>query len=143
MIKIVPGIFEIIEGDVSLRQIRDITPEDLLGREEVGFDFEKLIPFYKNKKVFITGAGGSIGSEILLQLLKFPVNKVIAFGHGENSIFNLINRIEDVDKFNFVIGDIKDYNKLYFELNRFKPDIFFHAAAHKHVPLMENIPMKL
>jgi FlaA1/EpsC-like NDP-sugar epimerase len=139
-IKIVPGLYEIIQGNVTLQQIRDIEPEDLLGREEIGFDIDKISPYYKNKTIFITGAGGSIGSEILLQLLKLPIKKVIAFGHGENSIFMLKNKIEDINRFDFVIGDIKDYKKINHELNKYKPDIFFHSAAHKHLPLMEDYP---
>lgn len=139
-IKIVPGLYEIIEGNVRLSQIRDIEPSDLLGRQEIGFDIEKILPFYKDKVIFITGAGGSIGSEILLQLLKLPVKKVVGLGHGENSIHDLISRVSVDKRFDYVIGDIKDRKKLEFELKKFKPDIFFHAAAHKHVPLMEEYP---
>ena len=139
-IKIVPGLYEIIEGKVKLNQIRNIEPTDLLGREEVGFDLEKIIPFYKDKTIFVTGAGGSIGSEIFLQLLELPVKKVIAFGHGENSIHSLIVKVGKDKRFNYVIGDVKDFSKMKYELDKFKPDIIFHAAAHKHVPLMENFP---
>lgn len=139
-IKIVPGLYEIIEGNVTFRQIRNIEPQDLLGREEVGFDIKKITTYYKDKVVFITGGGGSIGSEILLQLLKLPIKKVIAFGHGENSIYMLKNRIDDIKIFDYVIGDIRDYNKINYELKKYKPDIFFHTAAHKHLPLMEDYP---
>lgn len=139
-IKIVPGLYEIIEGNVSYRQIRNIEPQDLLGREEVGFDIKKITSYYKDKVVFITGGGGSIGSEILLQLLRLPIKKVIAFGHGENSIYMLKNRIDDIKIFDYVIGDIRDYNKINHELKKHNPDIFFHAAAHKHLPLMEDHP---
>ncbi len=139
-IKIVPGLFEIINGNVTLQQIRDIEPQDLLGREEIGFLFKKIAPFYKDKIIFITGGGGSIGSEILIQLLKLPVKKVIAFGHGENSIYILKNKIDDKKRFDYVIGDIRDFKKINHELNKHKPDIFFHSAAHKHLPLMEDYP---
>ena len=139
-IKIVPGLYEIIEGNVSLKQIRNLEPEDILGREEIGFDLDRLGEFYRNKKVFITGAGGSIGSEILLQLLKLPIKNVAAFGHGENSIAKLILNINNDKRFSYIIGDIKDTKKLNHEINKFNPDVFFHAAAHKHVPLMEDYP---
>ncbi len=139
-IKIVPGIFEIIEGSVSFSQIRDIAPTDLLGREEVSFDLDLVAPFYKDKTIFVTGAGGSIGSEIFNQILKLPVKQCIAFGRGENSIHKLINKYNSDKRFEYVIGDIKDFEKIHHEIDRFKPDIIFHAAAHKHVPLMENYP---
>lgn len=139
-IKIVPGIYEIISGDVSFRQIRDFKPEDLLGREEVGFDTEKLQSYYRDKTVLVTGGGGSIGSEILTQLLKLPVKSIIAYGHGENSIHLLIDKLSSDNRFQYVIGDIRDTQKLHVEIERLKPDILFHAAAHKHVPLMEQFP---
>lgn len=139
-IKIVPPFIEIIEGNFTYQQIRNIEPSDLLGREEVGFDLDKISPYYDNKVVFITGGGGSIGSEIVEQLMLLPIKKVIALGHGENSIHNLIQKYGDNPKFDYVIGDIKDYDKINYELSKFKPDILFHAAAHKHVTLMEKYP---
>lgn len=138
--KIVPGIYEIIQGTASFNQIRNIKPSDLLGREEVGFDTDKITPYYQDKTVFVTGAGGSIGSEIFIQLLNLPVKKVVAFGHGENSIHSLIQKVGKDKRFSYIIGDIRDYSKLRHELDKYKPDIMFHAAAHKHVPLMEDYP---
>ncbi len=138
--KIVPGIFEIIEGKVTFNQIRNIEPTDLLGREEVGFNIDSLVQYYNNKTVFVTGAGGSIGSEIFIQLLELPVKKIVAYGHGENSIHSLIRKVSNDNRFSYVIGDIRDDKKMLFEMQRFKPDIVFHAAAHKHVPLMEDYP---
>jgi len=138
-IKIVPGIFEIIAGDVSFTQIREIEAIDLLGREEVGFEIEELTPFYKSKTIFVTGAGGSIGGELTRQLLRLPIKSLIAFGHGENSIHELKSQIDD-PRFRFIIGDIRDYSKLAHEMILHKPNIVFHAAAHKHVPLMELFP---
>jgi FlaA1/EpsC-like NDP-sugar epimerase len=132
-IKIVPGFFEIIDGTIKLSQIREIEPTDLLGREEVDFNLDQITPFYKDKTIFITGAGGSIGSEIFAQLLLLPVKKIVAYGHGENSIHSLINKYGKDKRFNYVIGDIKDLNKLRHEISKHRPDIVFHAAAHKHV----------
>lgn len=139
-VKIVPGFYEIVEGSFDLRQIRKINIQDLLGREEVGFDVDKIAPFYEGKKIFITGAGGSIGSEILNQLSDLPVSEIIAFGHGENSIHSLILKFSNDPRFKYVIGDIRDTSKLRHEISKFKPDIIFHTAAHKHVNLMENYP---
>jgi FlaA1/EpsC-like NDP-sugar epimerase len=139
-IRIVPGLFEIVEGKVKFSQIRKIEPSDLLGREEVGFDVDKISPFYENKTVFVTGAGGSIGSEIFLQLFELPVKKVIAFGHGENSIHSLIMKLGGDRRFEYVIGDVKDLSKISREIALYSPDIVIHAAAHKHVPLMEDYP---
>ncbi|MBS1985913.1 MAG: polysaccharide biosynthesis protein [Bdellovibrionales bacterium] len=139
-VKIVPGFHEIIEGNVTAREIRGIEPADLLGREEVGFDIEKIRSFYENKKLFVTGAGGSIGSEIFAQLLELPIREAIALGHGENSIYSLISRFGGDRRFRYVIGDMRDAAKMERELMRFRPDVLFHAAAHKHVPLMEDYP---
>ena len=139
-IKIVPGMIEIIEGSVTSSQLRPIEPSDLLGREEVTFDIEKLSSYYKDKTVFITGAGGSIGAELLQQILCLPVRKIVAFGHGENSIHTLLQTVGGDSRFEYVIGDVKDQDKIMCEVQRFKPDIIFHAAAHKHVPLMEEYP---
>ncbi len=139
-VKIVPGIYEIIEGDVHWNQIRDIKPDDLLGREEVGFDFKQLNPFYEDKTIFITGAGGSIGSVLFKQLLKLPIKKIIAMGRGENNIHPLITETHNDPRVGYVIGNIKDKNKIDFEIQKHSPDIIFHAAAHKHVPMMEEFP---
>ncbi len=140
VVKIVPGIYEIIEGNVLYNQIRRIQPSDLLGREEVGFDLEKISPFYNNKTVLVTGAGGTIGRDIFLHLLGLPIKKAIAFGHGENSIHSLIVKVGSDPRFQYCIGDIRDLEKIRYELKRFKPDVLFHAAAHKHLPLMEDYP---
>ena len=139
-IKIVPGMIEIIEGSATSSQLRPIKPGDLLGREEVTFDIEKLSPYYKDKTVFITGAGGSIGSELLQQILCLPVRRIAAFGHGENSIHALLQTVGNDPRFEYIIGDVRDRDKLMCEIQRVKPDIIFHAAAHKHVPLMEEYP---
>ena len=139
-IKIVPGLSEIIDGDVKINQVRAFKPADLLGREEVNFDIFEISSYYKDKTIFVTGAGGSIGSEIVVQLLELPIKKVVIFGHGENSIHSLISKLEYNDRFEYVIGDVKDYPKLEYEISRLKPDVVFHAAAHKHVILMEECP---
>lgn len=139
-VKIVPGLEEIIKGDVHWRQIRKIKPVDLLGREEVGFDPAELSPSFNNAVVLVTGGGGSIGSEICRQLLNLPVKKVIALGHGENSIFKIKSELMGFSNFSCQISDIQDRNKLSKVITEENVTHVFHAAAHKHVPLMEDFP---
>ncbi|AUX34186.1 MULTISPECIES: nucleoside-diphosphate sugar epimerase/dehydratase [Sorangium] len=139
-VKIVPGLYEIVEGHFTLRQIRDFDVVDLLGREEIGFDKEQISPCFHDKVVFVTGAGGSIGAEICRQLLELPVKKVIALGRGESSVYELIQGLGVDQRVEYIIGDVRDYTKIDRELRRCAPHIVFHAAAHKHVSFMEDHP---
>ncbi|MBR6200213.1 MAG: polysaccharide biosynthesis protein [Spirochaetales bacterium] len=139
-LRIIPGIYDIIQGEANWKQLRTVRPEDLLGREEVGMEYDKTDDIYKDKTVLITGAGGSIGSEIVRNVLRLPIRKLVALGRGENSIYNLIEEFRSESRFTYIIGDIRDKNKLSHEFTKHKPDIVFHAAAHKHVPLMEDYP---
>lgn len=139
-IKIVPCVLDIINGHFNYHQIRDIDITDLLGREEIGFSEKELIEEYRDQVVLVTGGGGSIGQEIIKQLLLLPVKKVIALGHGENSIYELIGQFGYDNRFDYIIGDVKDYSKLLYEFKKHRPNRVFHAAAHKHVPLMERYP---
>lgn len=138
--KIVPGIFEIIRGNFSLRDVRNIKPSDLLGREEVGFDEDSLKEFYKDKTVLVTGGAGSIGSELVKQLITLPVKKVIALDISENGLHSLIICVNDKSKFEYIISNVCDELKIDKVMNKHKPEVIFHAAAHKHLPLMEEYP---
>lgn len=138
--RIIPGMFEIIKGDVKAYQIRDIAPSDLLGREEIGFDEEEIISFYKDKVVFVTGGAGSIGSEIVKELLKLPVKKVFALDYNENSIHEIYLSCKNDPRFFYIISNVRDTKKIEYIIQRDRPDIIFHAAAHKHVHLMEHFP---
>lgn len=141
--KIVPGIFEIIKGNFSLKDIRRLEPADLLGREEIGFDEKEIYNYYKNKTILVTGGGGSIGSELVRQLITLPVKKVIALDNSENAIHSLImsiNLLENKDKFKYIISNVRDYIKTDKILKEYKPNIIFHAAAYKHLPFMEEYP---
>ncbi|MCK4257782.1 MAG: polysaccharide biosynthesis protein [Halanaerobiales bacterium] len=139
-VRILPGVYEIITGGVSLNQIREVRVEDLLGREPVKIDMEEIAAYLTGKKVLITGGGGSIGSEICRQVAKFNPEKLIVFDISENNVYDI--DLEMKDKYKHldivpIIGSVRDIVKLRQVFKRYKPDVVFHAAAHKHVPLME------
>lgn len=139
--KILPGLFELINGRVSVSQLREVSLEDLLRRKPVQLDTASIAGYLENKCVLVTGAGGSIGSELCRQIIRFQPRSLILLGKGENSIFSidqeLRSRPEPVDIIP-VIADIRDENRLEKIFAQFRPDVIFHAAAHKHVPLMET-----
>jgi len=142
-IKVVPSTIEIIKGDVKYEQIRDLNIEELLSREEIRLNNKSIERYIKNKKVLITGAGGSIGAEIARQVTNFKPAKLILLGKGENSIFyinlELTGKFKDL-KIYPAICDIRDKEKVEQIFKQYKPDIVFHSAAHKHVYLMELHP---
>jgi FlaA1/EpsC-like NDP-sugar epimerase len=148
-IRIVPGIAQIVEGDAHLIQARDIESQDLLGRSPVAIGLKESLSYLRGKRVLITGAGGSIGSEIARQLLSAGVARLYLFGHGENSIYQIdrelrLLREEGVGEKTMIvplIGDLKDADYTRFVLGRLKADAIFHAAAYKHVPMMEENPV--
>ncbi len=149
-----PGIHEILNGRVRLESIRDVRIEDLLRREPVQTDIESVWQFIKGKRVLITGAGGSIGSELCRQILSFSPSEILIVGHGENSVFNIQQELEQVvqvlrdeaqtqrhiPRILSFIADIRFRDRLKHGFEKFQPDVVFHAAAHKHVPLMELNP---
>ncbi|MGE8204555.1 polysaccharide biosynthesis protein [Heyndrickxia sp. NPDC080065] len=143
--KIIPMLEDLVTGKVSINQFRDVKVEDLLGREPVELNIDSISEYVTNKKVLVTGAGGSIGSEICRQISKFNPKQMILLGHGENSIYSIemelketypLSEIEYIP----VIADIQDSKKMMTVMNRYQPDVVYHAAAHKHVPLMERNP---
>lgn len=143
-IKIIPSMLELSANIPLLHSLRDISIEDLLGREEFSVDTDAIAHLYSNKVILVTGAGGSIGSEICKQLLKYDIEKLIAIGRGEFSIYELIKNLENYQEKNSIkkeiiykIANIKNIELLDSIFEKYKPDIVFHAAAHKHVPLME------
>ncbi len=141
--KTLPGVFELIDGRVELSQIRDVNVEDLLGREPVKIDLIEAETYLKDATVLITGAGGSIGSELGRQIARFEPGQIILLDHNENGIYRLgvefKTKFPEMD-FKSVIGDIKDIGLLDQVFEELKPQVVFHAAAHKHVPLMEENP---
>lgn len=144
-VTILPGIYEIIEGTASVSQLRDVQIEDLLGRDPVKLDDTAVSAFIKDKVVLVTGAGGSIGSEICRQVAKMCPKKLILLGKGENSIYEiwqeLITSYPDMNKIP-VIADIRDEKRINQIFAELKPQVVFHAGAHKHVPLMEYQPVE-
>jgi FlaA1/EpsC-like NDP-sugar epimerase len=141
--RIIPGIHEILSGQVALSQIRDVSLEDLLRREPVQLETNSISSYLEGRTVLVTGAGGSIGSEIVRQVSRFKPRKLILFGRGENSIFTMeqeLKRTWPELEYALVIGDVRDRAKVEDVFKRFAPNVVFHAAAHKHVYLMEQNP---
>lgn len=140
--RIVPAFHEIIAGKV-LTQIREVRLEDLLRREPVKLDMQGIASMIAGKRVLVTGAGGSIGSEIVRQVARFQPEGMVLLGRGENSLFllmNEINRDMPGTSYQVVVADVRDRDRLRQVFREFRPEIVFHAAAHKHVPLMEWNP---
>ncbi|TGE34856.1 polysaccharide biosynthesis protein [Desulfosporosinus fructosivorans] len=143
VIKIMPGIYNYFSGQVDTLKIRQVEIEDLLGRDQVNLDIEEVAGYLAGETVLVTGAGGSIGSELCRQICRFKPEKLILVGRGENSIFDIEQELRsDCPNINVVteILDVKDREKVELVFRRLKPGVVFHAAAHKHVPLMERNP---
>lgn len=142
--QMMPMFEDLVTGKVSVNEIRNVEPGDLLGREPVELDTNSISQYITNSVILVTGAGGSIGSEICRQISQFEPSKLILLGHGENSIYTiemelkslLYNNIEIVTE----IADVTDREKIFSIMNEYRPRVVFHAAAHKHVPLMERNP---
>ena len=137
---ILPGVYEIIEGTVSVNQLRPVEVEDLLGRDPVKLDTKNVSAYITGKVVLITGAGGSIGSEICRQVAKMQPKKMLLLGKGENSIYEISQELS-IRKVP-IIADVRDEERINGIMDYFHPHVVFHAAAHKHVPLMEYQPME-
>lgn len=143
-IKTVPELHKILTGEVTIKNIRDVKPEDLLGRETVNINTEDIGSFIRDKIVLITGAGGTIGSELSRQIIKFDPKSMILFDLNENNVYFLEMELmanHHNSELKVIVGDIKDIGLLKNVFSRYKPQIVFHAAAHKHVPLMEENPI--
>jgi FlaA1/EpsC-like NDP-sugar epimerase len=142
-IKIIPGIYEIISGEATVSKIKDVELEDLLGRDPVVLDSKGISNYLNDKVVLVTGAGGSIGSELCRQIIPFGPKKLILFDIYENSVYDIQNELKSnypqIDM-SVLIGSIRDKARLEEIFNKYEIDVVFHAAAHKHVPLMEDSP---
>ncbi|QWI63166.1 polysaccharide biosynthesis protein [Bacillus mycoides] len=142
--QIVPMLEDLLDGKVSVNEFRDVQVADLLGREPVQLDDAGIGEKIKDKTILVTGAGGSIGSEICRQILKYKPAKIVLLGHGENSIYHIEMELRTKYKDNIEIvteiADVQDRNKMFEVVQKHQPFIVYHAAAHKHVPLMERNP---
>ncbi|GAE28179.1 UDP-N-acetylglucosamine 4,6-dehydratase [Halalkalibacter wakoensis JCM 9140] len=141
--KILPRIEDIMSGKVSVNQFRDVEVEDLLGREPVELDINGIEQYIKGKTILVTGAGGSIGSEICRQIAMFAPKELVMLGHGENSIYSIemeLKRTAPDLTISTEIADVQDREKMFSIMFNRQPHVVFHAAAHKHVPLMERNP---
>ncbi|RIW36061.1 polysaccharide biosynthesis protein [Bacillus salacetis] len=142
--QIMPMIEDIATGKVSVNQFRDVQVEDLLGRDPIELDMKSISQKLTGKTILVTGAGGSIGSEICRQVSKFKPRKLLLLGHGENSIYTIDMELRNQYKNEFeiipIIADIQDRSRIFDVMEEHAPDVVYHAAAHKHVPLMEYNP---
>lgn len=142
-LKILPGVYQLVDGEVSINDIRNVDVLDLLGREPVKVDIESIMGYVKNKCIMVTGGGGSIGSELCRQLASHQPKCLIIFDIYENNAYDIQQELKrDFPKVNVVtlIGSVRNMSRLESVFKQYQPDIVYHAAAHKHVPLMEDSP---
>lgn len=140
-VKIVPGIYELINGQIEFSQIRDVSIDDLLGRDQIKLDTSSLEGMIKDRTILVTGGGGSIGSELCRQIAKYFPRKLVILDIYENNAYEiqleLVRNHPELD-LEVCIESIRDRKRMKYVFDHYRPDIVFHAAAHKHVPLMED-----
>ena len=138
-----PGMYQLVNGEVSISKLRDVEVEDLLGREPIEVDLDSILGYVKGKKVLVTGGGGSIGSELCRQIASHKPAQLIILDIYENSVYDvqqeLLTRYPDLS-LTVLIASVRNTNRMNWIFEHYKPDIVYHAAAHKHVPLMEGSP---
>jgi len=144
-IKTLPGLYELVNGKVSASRIRNVSIEDLLGREPVDLNLEEISGYLKDKRVLITGGGGSIGGELARQICQFKPKSLILLDHSENGLFHINLKLEakwvGVEmEIVSVVADIRNRDKMNKIFKKYRPEVVFHSAAHKHVPMMEYHP---
>ncbi len=142
-LRALPGVYQLVNGEVSISKLRDVEVEDLLGREPVEIDLDSILGYVKGQKVLVTGGGGSIGSELCRQIATHKPSELIIVDIYENSVYDvqqeLINEYPKL-KLTVLIASVRNTNRVNWIFEHYKPDIVYHAAAHKHVPLMETSP---
>ncbi|NBH34016.1 polysaccharide biosynthesis protein [Clostridiaceae bacterium] len=142
-LKILPGIYQLLNGDVSIAKLREVEIEDLLGRESIRVNLDEILNYVSNKVVLVTGGGGSIGSELCRQIAGHKPKQLIVFDVYENNAYDLQQELKDkFPKLNLIvlIGSVRNTHRIESVFEKYRPDIVYHAAAHKHVPLMEDSP---
>ena len=142
-VKILPGVYQLMNGEVTISRLRKVEIEDLLGMEQVNVNLDEIMGYVKGKVVLVTGGGGSIGSELCRQLAGHKVKQLIIFDIYENNAYEIQQELKrkypDLDMV-VLIGSVRNTNRLDYLFRTYRPDIVYHAAAHKHVPLMEDSP---
>lgn len=142
-LKILPGIYQIANGDVALSKMKDVDIEDLLGRDTIKVNMDEIFANIRDKVILVTGGGGSIGSELCRQIAANSLKQLIIFDIYENNAYDIQQEIRthwpDVDLVT-IIGSVRDNRRIFQVFDKYNPDIVYHAAAHKHVPLMEDSP---
>ena len=142
-VKIMPGLYEMMDKPAGMKKVRDIRIEDLLRRDPIQLDFDKITNYIAGKTVLITGAGGSIGSELARQISRVGAREILLLGRGENSIYEIHQELKvkfPTQKYRTIIANITDRERMREIFEKYHPQVVFHAAAHKHVPLMEIQP---
>lgn len=141
---IMPNIDDVMAGKLEVSQLKKVEVEDLLGRDPIQLDDEGISEQISGKTILVTGAGGSIGSELCRQIVRYKPRRLVLLGHGENSIYliheELNNKLLGSVEIIPIIADVQDRERMFEQMLKYKPDIVYHAAAHKHVPLMEYNP---
>lgn len=142
-IQTVPGVYQLVNGEVNVSKLRNVEIEDLLGRDPIKVNLDEILGYVKGKTVLITGGGGSIGSEICTQLAEHEVGHLIIFDIYENNAYDIQQKLKwNHPELNLtvLIGSVRNMHRINSVMKKYEPDVVFHAAAHKHVPLMENSP---
>ena len=142
-VQLLPGIFQMVNGDVSVSKLRRVDPQDLLGRDPIQVNLEEIFDYIHGKVVLVTGGGGSIGSELCRQIAGAGPKQLIIFDIYENNAYDIQQELKrNFPELNLavLIGSVRNTNRVDAVVGRYQPDLIFHAAAHKHVPLMEDSP---
>lgn len=142
-LRILPGMYQLVNGEVSVGKLRPVNIDDLLGRDEVSVNMEQILDYVSGKKILVTGGGGSIGSELCRQIATHNPKQLIIFDIYENNAYDIQQELKmKYPHLNLVvlIGSVRDHNRVEKIFEQYRPEIIYHAAAHKHVPLMETSP---
>ena len=142
-VQMLPGIYQMVNGDVSVSKLRSVDPQDLLGRDPIRVNLEEIFDYIHGKTVLVTGGGGSIGSELCRQIASAGPEQLIIFDIYENNAYDIQQELKrsypELD-LRVLIGSVRNTSRVDYVVGNYKPDLIFHAAAHKHVPLMEDSP---
>ncbi|MGQ0669880.1 MAG: polysaccharide biosynthesis protein [Actinomycetota bacterium] len=139
-LRVLPSVREIVGGRISARDIRDLRIEDLLGRQQVEIDLQAVAAILQGRRVLVTGAGGSIGSEIARQVASFEPDRLVLLDHDETHLHDAVAQLEHTQGVEVVLADIQEQDRIIHVFMEHRPEVVFHAAAHKHVPLLEMYP---